>query len=386
MSCIRKTREEFIGEAIKIHGNKYNYSLVEYNGNNVKVKIICNKCKNVFEQTPAIHLSGNGCSFCKTFPKRITNEEYINFFNENYPTLELLSDYNGNKNYITVRCKIHDYIFNTKPNWLKKGNGCKKCYDDRRGKTLKKTKEQFIEESIKIHGNKYDYSKVEYINSKQKVCIVCPIHGEFWQTPNKHLCGNSCPKCANEINGFNKRMGDNEFIKRAKEIHGNKYDYSKVKYIDIDTKVCITCPIHGEFYQTPYIHLNGCGCSLCNVSHLENNVKHILESNNIEFEYQKKFKWLGRQSLDFYLPKYNIAIECQGEQHFKEVEYFNGNDGFIKRKELDIKKYNICIDNNVNILYLVNNEIKIDDDLKNIYKSLYTIEGFKEKIKNILNE
>ena len=83
-----------------------------------------------------------------------TNEEYKKIFDESYPTLELLSDYNGNKNYITVRCKIHDYIFDTKPNWLKQGSGCQKCYDDRRGDSCRKTTEQFVNEAKLIHCDK----------------------------------------------------------------------------------------------------------------------------------------------------------------------------------------------------------------------------------------
>lgn len=102
-----------------------------------------------------------------------------------------------------------------------------------------------------IHGNKYDYSKVNYVNTKEKVCIICPTHGEFWQRPNGHLNGLGCDKC-----GKTYSYTTEEFIEKAKQIHGNKYDYSKVKYINAQTKVCIICPIHGEFWQTPYKHLN----------------------------------------------------------------------------------------------------------------------------------
>ena len=84
-------------------------------------------------------------------PKRFSKEEYVEIFKQRYPTLELLSEYNGDKNYITVRCIIHDYIFNTKPNWLKHGQGCQKCYNDRRGKGQMITTEQFIEKAKKVH-------------------------------------------------------------------------------------------------------------------------------------------------------------------------------------------------------------------------------------------
>ena len=322
-------------------------------------------------------------------PKKFTNEEYVKIFNESYPTLELLSEYNGDKKYITVRCKIHDYIFNTKPNWLKHGQGCQKCYNDRRGNSSRRTTESFIENAKKIHGDKYDYSKVNYVNASTKVCIICPIHGEFWQRPDKHLSlKQGCPKCGHIRNAIKKRLGVNEFVSRAKKVHGDKYDYSKVEYINCATKVCIICPQHGEFWQAPYCHLNGNGCPTCNESHLEKAMKNILLENNIEFEQQKKFEWLGRQTLDFYLPKYNIAIECQGEQHFKVVEHFGGEKEFQKLLRRDKIKKQKCDANNLKLFYVVDdiNKIKLKGcALKKIYKVLYDLNVINEKINKIKN-
>ena len=321
-------------------------------------------------------------------PKKITNEEYQKKFVELYPTLELLSEYQGDKKYITVKCKIHNYIFNTKPNWLKQGQGCQKCYDDRRGNNTRKTTKEFIEDAKKIHGDKYDYSKVEYINARAKVCIICPIHGEFWQRPDKHIRGQGCPKCGDILNGFNKRLGVNEFVKRAKKIHGNKYDYSKVEYVNVDTKVCIICPKHGEFWQTPYCHVSGNGCPTCNESHLEKAMKNILLENNIEFEQQKKFEWLGRQTLDFYLPQYNIGIECQGGQHFQAVEHFGGEKEFQKLLRRDKIKKQKCDTNNLKLFYVVDDINKIQLKgcaLKKIYKVLYDLNVISEKINKIKN-
>ena len=97
--------------------------------------------------------------------------------------------------------------------------------------------EKFIEKARNRHGNKYDYSKVEYRGSKEKVCIICPVHGEFWQLPSLHIgqkCG--CPLC----NGTFKKT-KTMFVEEARKIHGDKYDYSKVKYENINKKVCIFC-------------------------------------------------------------------------------------------------------------------------------------------------
>ena len=155
----------------------------------------------------------------------------------------------------------------------------------------------FIERAKKIHNNKYDYSKVEYINAKTKVCIICPKHGEFWQIPHAHLNGNGCSECAkeNKKNNTNIKYTIDDFIKKAKEKHGDKYDYSKVNYVNIHTKVCIICLEHGEFWQTPNKHLNGNGCKLCGIIKMKNINKYTLEEfikksnkkHNHKYDYSK---------------------------------------------------------------------------------------------------
>ena len=120
----------------------------------------------------------------------------------------------------------------------------------------------FIEKAKQIHNDKYDYSKVNYVNSRTKVGIICPTHGEFWQTPHNHLKGYGCAECGKEKSHLPK-ITTEDFIVKSKEIHGNKYDYSKVCYKTCDAKVCIICPEHGEFWQTPSNHINGSGCPKC---------------------------------------------------------------------------------------------------------------------------
>ena len=127
-----------------------------------------------------------------------------------------------------------------------------------------------IQRFIEKHGNKYDYSKVEYINAITKVIIICPEHGEFLQTPHAHLKGQGCPQCAKISRIKQKTSNTNNFIEKAKKIHGDKYDYSKVKYKLQNEKVTIICPEHGEFLQTPHNHLSGYGCPECKKASLKN--------------------------------------------------------------------------------------------------------------------
>lgn len=329
-------------------------------------------------------------------PKRLTKEEFVHQLKKEHPNLELLSNYNGNKNYVTVRCKIHDYVYKTKPNWLHRGCDCQKCYDERRGEKRVKDLDKVISDFKKVHGDKYDYSNiVEYKNNHTKLPIYCPkkdkngnIHGIFFQTALKHMSAKEgCPKCAIEANALKKTLTTEEFIKKAKEIHGDKYGYSKVEYINYYTPITIICPIHGSFTQKPFVHLDGCGCPKCNSSHLEIEVRNFLKRNNIFFIEQKRFEWLGKQSLDFYLPRFKIAIECQGKQHFTSVKHFGGEKEFEKRSLLDKNKYDLCKKHNISITYVIAKDcdnVLIKEN--SLYNSHNTIsETNIENLKDILN-
>ena len=125
------------------------------------------------------------------------------------------------------------------------------------------TKEEFIEKAKAVHGNKYDYSKVEYINNHTKVCIVCPIHGDFMQMPMSHLVGKGCERCRHIGVSKQFRKSQEYIISKFKQVHGSRYDYSKVEYVSHVTKVCIICPEHGEFWQKPNNHIAGQGCPYC---------------------------------------------------------------------------------------------------------------------------
>ena len=247
------TTEDFIAKAREVHGDKYDYSKVEYITKKTKVCIICPK-HGEFWQKPANHLLGQGCPKCGGSAK-LTTDDFIAKAREvhgdkyDYSKVE----YVNSKTPVCIICPEHGEFWQ-KPNYHLSGSGCDKC-----GGTYKYTTEEFIAKAREVHGDKYDYSKVKYVNASTKVCIICPEHGEFWQAPNSHLNGRGCPKCGHE----NANMTTEEFIKKARAIHGDKYDYSKVEYANANVKVCIICPEHGEFWQLPGIHLSGHGCPKC---------------------------------------------------------------------------------------------------------------------------
>jgi hypothetical protein len=200
---------------------------------------------------------------------------------------------------------------------------------------------------------------VKYVDSHTKICVICPKHGEFFVTPNKHLNGEGCRLCGIDARTEKRKMTLEEFIQKAKKVHGDKYDYSKVKYVNSKTNVCIICPEHGEFWQTPSSHLSGSGCHMCNEWEMEYMVKKELEKNHIHFEREKTFEWLKHNrnlKLDFYLAEYSIGIECQGDQHFRPVKYWGGKEAFDKIIERDSAKKCLCKKNGVNLLFFSKNK------------------------------
>ena len=153
---------------------------------------------------------------------------------------------------VFIHCPEHGVFEQTPTNHLK-GQGCSGCSGN-----TKHSNESFIEKAKEVHGHKYDYSMVEYVNAATKVKIVCPEHGVFEQTPAAHLHGAGCPECV----GLKKHTNES-FIEKAKAVHGHKYDYSLVKYTGNKNKVTVFCYEHGVFEQTPAAHLSGRGCPGC---------------------------------------------------------------------------------------------------------------------------
>ena len=351
----RLSKEDFIKKAREKHGDKYDYINVEYKDSKTKVFIICPNHGD-FCQLPAYHTQGNGCPKCANETKaerfRSSKEEFIKKANEKH---EGKYDYSKVK-YVNDRIKVciicnkHDEFWQTPGNHTR-GAGCPKCKGEANGERCRLSREEIIKKANKIHHNKYKYSKVNYYDTKTKVCIICKKHGEFWQLPSHHTQGVGCPKCSGVYSPTTE-----EWIASAREIHNDKYGYNKVKYVDAFTKVCIICHKHGEFWQLPPSHMQGNGCPKCNLSHLERDVMNYLDEHGVNYDYQKRFDWLGKQSLDFYLPDYNVGIECQGEQHFFPVDFAGKGvewacKHFDKLVSRDKKKKELCEENGVKLLY-----------------------------------
>lgn len=231
----------------------------------------------------------------------------------------------------------------------------------------------FIERAKEIHGDKFSYEKVIYMNNKAKIKIICKKHGVFEQRPNNHLQGKGCLKCTTDA----KKAGKTDFVNKAKVIHGSKYKYGKVYYKNNRLKVIIVCPLHGDFEQSPGNHLKGKGCPICRESKGERIVGQILKGKDLSFKEQFKFDDCcsnkgSMLKFDFYIESLNLLIEFDGEQHFQQVKIFGGNKKFLIQKENDSIKNEYCLDNDISLLRIKYNEdanIAIEKMLKKIKRN-----------------
>lgn len=421
--AISDDRDSFIEKACKVHGDKYDYTHVEYRGSEKKVTIVC-PIHGEFRQTPHSHISGQGCPICGRILSDNNRKKGLELFlkqaheahGDKYDYSKV--DLKTRREKVCIICPKHGEFWQEPYNHVLQKQGCPTCARESNAAKITKDTEWFLNKARALHGDKYDYSETRYINAYEKLCIICHEkddggheHGRFWIVPSGHLRPTGgCPKCGHpkhttkwfvEIgksiygdkydysktlyeNGHSKvtitcpehgdfqifpvsfyrgvgcpkcagrNLTQDEIIEQFKAVHGDKYDYSKVVYVNKTTEVCIVCKKHGEFWQMPAGHLRGQGCPTCNQSHLENDIELFLKKQKIRYQKQKTFDWLQKKSylkLDFFLPDYGVAIECQGEQHFIPSDFMGGEAGLQEVQERDYLKERLCSEHGINTLY-----------------------------------
>ena len=344
------SKDKFVEECKKVYGDEYDYSNTIYNRQQDRIKVMC-PIHDEFEQWAQHFLKGVGCPKCSG---KIGNEDFINkssiIHNDKYNYSK--TNYTKTSNKVLISCPEHGE-FKQYPYYHLKGIGCPKCSG------RNKTNEEIIKKFREIHDNKYDYSKLNYVRSKEKLTIICKKHGEFKQLFNNHL-KYECPRCSGKI------VLNEDFIEKSNMVHDYKYDYSKTKYIKASEKVTIICKIHGDFEQNANSHFMGIGCPKCSSSKGEIEISKILKDNLIEFFPQKKFencKNIFRLSFDFYLPKYKICIEYDGLQHFEKYRFEYDDRRLNKTIKRDKIKTDFCLKNDIKLIRIKYNE-NIKDKLQ----------------------
>lgn len=244
----------------------------------------------LFEQRPSDHTHGQGCPQCAADTKW-KGGRFVDKAKEIHG-----SKYDYSKA-IYIRCDREVIIscpkhgdWKTKPSTHLSGHGCPKCAYE------KMTQDGFLQKAFDIHGPKYDYSKTKFLETRKKVTITCTNHGDFEQRASAHLFGSGCPECQHD----KRRLTTETFIKRAKEVHGNEFDYSRVEYRLSHDKVTIVCPTHGEFRQKAYSHLQGKGCRLC---------KYLQHPGGYNYSLFKRDPELAVKPGIFYIVQYTFPNE-----------------------------------------------------------------------------
>lgn len=350
----RLTTAEFIDRAVSVHGDRFDYSLVEYVGRDKPVLIVC-RVHGVFKQAPSGHIAGkNGCKFCRDAerlsglmdktPEFVLKASAVHGGRYDYS----VSVFCGIKRKVEIRCPQHGSFFQKAEHHLN-GVGCPKCGDEAAAAKRTLGVDDFVLKARWIHGDKYDYGLVDYVRAVDKVTIVCSEHGQFLQTPNDHLSGYGCPECGGRL-----PVGNEKFIERAIKVHGDLYDYSLVEYVNQKTPVTIVCKKHGEFSRQPRYHVMGSGCPLCSISTGELAVRKALDELGCQYEVEYRAAGLVNPKtgkhlrIDFFIAELGAAIEFDGYHHFggqpdtwEDVEQV---------KERDFIKDAWCASNDVELL------------------------------------
>jgi hypothetical protein len=347
-----------IENCVKIHGNTYDYSEINFVNTQEKITIIC-KEHGPFKQRYHDHINGVGCPFCSGNGK-LNTEMFIKkakiIHGDTYDYSETI--YEKTEKEVDITCKTHGKFEQT-PHQHLAGKGCMKCGREKTVKSHLNNHKSFLEKANKLHNFKYDYID-EYTHQLIKIKIECKEHGVFFQTPKDHLSGCGCKICGRLYKG--KIKTKDEFIYKSNLVHDFKYDYSKLMFRYMTDKSIIVCPEHGEFKQNLIAHLSGCGCPNCSISKGEKEILRFLKNKNIKFIPQKYFENCKHERylyFDFYLPEHNLCIEYDGEQHFKSIKHFGGEQSLNKIKIRDKIKEEFCKTNSIGLF-----RIRFDENVK----------------------
>lgn len=290
--------------------------------------------------------------------QRKTTEEVQKELSEKFINLVIIEEYTDANKKILVKCNDCGHEWKVIPRSLIKSKcGCVNCGVSITRKN--KAKEAFIK---KLDSS---FELIEY-TSPTSVKVKCKKCGFIRDTTSNNIHRFGCKRCSSIKINEDRKFTNEIFIEKAKNIHGNFYDYSNVEYINFNTKVSIICPKHGEFWQSPAKHLFGQNCPKCKESGGESIIRTILEENNITYVQEKIIKLYKAIKVDFYVEILNkiYIIEMNGLQHYKAIEFFGGEEKFIEQSKRDLALKNYCEENNI-FLYIIKYNESISDKMLN---------------------
>lgn len=289
--------------------------------------------------------------------KKKTHEEYVNELAIKNPNVRVVAQYVDSKTPILHHCLIHDVYWETVSTRVLSGAGCEQCRIEKFRKARCKTHEQYVKEVANI--NKDVVVIGVYLDAKMPIEHYCKKHDVSWMAyPDNILHGCGCYECGNEKIGDKNRKTHEDYIKEVAHINPDLEVIGQ--YTSANTRILHRCKLDGhEWLATPANILFGKGCPKCNDSHGEKRIAQWLDLHHIEYTTQKTFVNCKSKKLlpfDFYLPTYNVCIEYDGEQHFKPVDFFGGDEGYQQRQLHDAIKTKYCEDNNIRLLRIPYNQ------------------------------
>lgn len=335
MATVALTQNEFIQRCKKIHGNTYSYKKVLYTTTKNTIVITC-KQHGDFEQKAAKHLRGQGCKKCASLQhseamsnrSSCTEREFL--IQLDLPKEQkYLGPFVNLTTKVALLCRKHGQ-YQKSPKALLKNSFCPSCSRKRL------TTAEFVLEATRVHGLKYDYSKVEYKNITTKMTLICPKHGCFLQNQSSHLAGKGCPDCGNSSIGQDRfSLCAKNFVSNAKTVHGNMYDYSKSAYRGRHRKLEITCALHGVFWQTAGNHLSGQGCPVCTSSgYSKLAIRWIEQETKLR---RLKNVWHAENGGEFLIPETRFSADGYHAQTKTIFEFygdrFHGNPKVYRRSD-----------------------------------------------------
>ena len=378
----------FITKAKQTHGDLFDYSRIEYVNTETPIIINC-KIHGYFSIKPKHHLTGTGCPKCgallATYKRNIATRER-GFKNIQMSAgSNLLSSYDDYLNIYSVllfKCDSCEIKFYKSAQLYKKTDNNKKCpcCQTRLSVGDDNTLQKFINRCVDKHGLYYDYSALPTsFKATDKIPIICPKHGIFYQIADVHSnAGSGCPRCKVDRVTNVTRSNTVDFIFKSNNIYNFKYNYNKVEYTNAISPVIISCPKHGDFLQTPDVHLRGGGCPKCTTTKPITKIINMLMRYKIPHSVEKTFDGCisdkGRKlRFDIYLPTFNLCVEYDGECHYTPIysKSIDGYEAFLNSQKRDNIKNKFCEDNNIGLVripYTYNNPDTI------LYKILFNDE------------
>lgn len=338
----------------------------EYIGVQTHLKLKCNNCGNIWETTTFDNFRrGKGCK-CNIFGHFKNKDKVIAQIRErceklNYTFIGFENDkWSGLKTHLIIQCNNCGFLWKTTRycDFIYSKTECPNC-----NLIKQRIPIDIVLSNINNICKEKNYEFLgfidgEYKGNQTKLILKCNNCGYIWKNTSysSFLKGVNCKNCNIKKRYINEVDALKDIQLICKERNYEFLGYVNNEWIGRTTKLILKCNICGNIWSsTDYNHfVNGRGCPNCKTSKLELDFKTFLNNENILFERQKHFEWLGKQTLDFYLPQYNVAVECQGNQHFMEIKNWGGEKRFKKQQESDAKKLDLCTKKGVKVFYYSN--------------------------------